>query len=731
MKYNLAKYSQLTTSGTISLEFDDLINIVSSTSANISVSSGTLYIECDLGSRVHIDELRYYTTNSGIKFYYKNESFESYTELTTYYSGSYFYTTISGYSAPRFIKTEYIATESGILNGFVVQNNEDYVDFGEDSTMTSYNINSSLEDAEAQISELFVYNSSPKTATAKVFIEPQNSAIDNILFISNNSSGPWYGIYQDEDKISGSYKWDEGSFNNTETSAEVLKLSSGNTYGTYTTKIFDLEEYQKLTYIVSDIYYPNASSILAVDAIDTYETLEVRNSNNRPLDFVTVIDLYTPDSSNKYLRHRWALDGSLESAWDTTEIWSSSGNYFDIFYDNITDDVYLIDKGFYTGYYGTTNIRFHIFRNNGNGSHYELSIYSQDYDYSCAYTTYKLCFNSYGGFWIYYHYGSDDIAKYFYLDYYNSSLSRTKRISATDSEGTFLYDMSAVYESEGDLWYTDTDQNAIYKINKSGNIIASRAETNTIRGVTALNDGGCWYISGSNLVRLNSSAVPVDSFDLGTSTASYVYLDPTGEGFWIHDSNFVIYYNSTGSQVFSVELIDLILITAITSDGVITKQHNGSTSEKPQASYISKYEKRVIRTWNYAINEGGWKGLFDSSRFGARSYTYDDINNSHSSYFPISLDNNWQNLSWNKVSLRDYNFSDELYHQLRLSLRADSSSNSPQVNGLWTQRAVELLSVPSGNYRSFYLKTDPTDLTQSDTGSYSSSIRAWWYLEEN
>ena len=731
MKYNLAKYSQLTTSGTVSITFDEIIELISSTSANVTVSSGTLYIDCDLGNRVHIDEIRYYSSISGVSFYYKNESFESFTALATYNSGSYFYTTISGYSAPRYIKIEHIITSSGVLNGFVVQNNENYVDFGDDGLTTSHNINTTLENNQVQIDELFIYNSGPKKASAKIFIEPQNSAIDSLLFISDSSDGPWYGIYQDDDHIVKASAWDNGNYSNTYEAADILLLSAGQTYGTYTTKIFEVSDNQNLTYIVSSVYYPDTSSILAVDSNDTYETLEIKSSNSRPIDFVTVIDLYNPVSSDKYLRHRYALDGSFQSNWDTTESWYSSVNYFDIFYDSITDDVYVIDKAAYSG--GNTAIRFHIFRNNGSGAHYELLIFNRDYDYNCYYTTYKLSFNENGGFWIYYYNGSDHSsdAEYFYLDYYNSILGRVSRISAPDSQGTFLYDLSAVYESNGDMWYTDRDQISIFKLDSAGTIIASKAETNDIRGVAALNDGGCWYISNDRLVRLNSSAEEIDSFDLGSDTASYVYLDPTGEGFWIHDSNYIKYFNNSGTQIFSVQIINLVLITAVTTDGVITKEHDGSTSTIPTASYISKYYQRVMRTWNYAIAEGAWKGNFDSSRFGARSYTYDDTNNNHTNHFPVAVDTDWQNLDWNKVALRDYNLSGELYHQIRLSLRADSSTNSPQVNGVWTQRAIEIPNIYPGNYGNFYLKTDSSDLTNSDIGDYTSDIRAWWYLEED
>jgi len=62
MKYSLTPYSQTisnTTEGDISLTTDEIIVLVNTTAAQISVpasgtTSGTLVLDCDLGSRVKI-----------------------------------------------------------------------------------------------------------------------------------------------------------------------------------------------------------------------------------------------------------------------------------------------------------------------------------------------------------------------------------------------------------------------------------------------------------------------------------------------------------------------------------------------------------------------------------------------------------------------------------------------------------------------------------------------------
>ena len=81
------------------------------------------------------------------------------------------------------------------------------------------------------------------------------------------------------------------------------------------------------------------------------------------------------------------------------------------------------------------------------------------------------------------------------------------------------------------------------------------------------------------------------------------------------------------------------------------------------------------------------------------------------------------------MSLRDYNFTNEQYHQIRFTLRANNSANSPEVYGLWTQRAIEIPNIYPNNYGKFYLKSDITYLSPQDIGNYTSKVRAYWLLD--
>jgi len=942
MQYNLAKYTQTasnTTEGDLSLTTDDIITILNNTDANVPMpasgtTSGTLILDSDLGARAHTGEIQYYfdspassgTVASGIKFYYRNESFEVYTSLDTYYNGSYYYTTVSGDSAPRHIRVEHtvVSGTGGYLNGFQVLNDDTYVAFGESGGKTNHHVNLSLENALVEIDEMYVQNRSPASANAKLIIEPQNTAADDILSISTTSDGPWYGVYRDEDKITGSDMWTSGTMDGVLESNNVLRLADQQAAGTYTTRIIKLDEYQNLTFNVMSydyptidpeieffddfseagvnwhvvrwyryqltyvagyidywnssgnggyfelqtnkldynygedweltfkyiyqhstgigqrtyflwpkdnfylrnsgasaadlvvngvsndltplkdwlagkgvwhnvkmrrnftrlsfkiwptasgepndwmwegyiqpeevdlpfvagiklyggadidpaadhVYYddfkitkraasfPTDGTIIATEAIDTTENIEVRSSNSDPLpreSYIWMSGTYSP--AYKYTNHSWVTDSTLAEESDDWGTWGRTSNYWEYWHDSVRDDEYIVDKPFYTA--GTTGIYFRIRRKDG--ALYSTTITNTGYVSDCFYSTYKLSPDRSGGFWINFFLSRGNINNgIYYLRYYNSTMGLVYNRQTDAGQGTFLYDMDAAYDTDGHLWYNDSDLSTIFKINSGGTILASYLATEGTRGILSLPDGGCWFIQDQALTRLDTYGEPIDVIELPTDLASYVYSDLNG-GFWLHAGQGVYHLNPDGTEDFHIVIPNLYHITVINS-GVITKEHDGSITNLPQASYVSKDHKKIVRTWAYPRTEGEYEGTFDYNRYGARSHTYDDLVDDHASHFPIAADTGWDNSEWTTVSLRDYNFTNEQYHQIRFTLRGETSWNSPEVYGLWTQRAIELPNIYPGNYGTFYLKSDVTYLAPQDVGNYTSKIRAYWLL---
>jgi len=92
MEYNLA--NNIVTSlehGNVSLNTYQLKGLIESTATILLSDTSILCVDCDLGTRIKVNDMRYYfsstsesgTVSSGIQFYYKDESFDPYYLLQT------------------------------------------------------------------------------------------------------------------------------------------------------------------------------------------------------------------------------------------------------------------------------------------------------------------------------------------------------------------------------------------------------------------------------------------------------------------------------------------------------------------------------------------------------------------------------------------------------------------------------------------------------------------------
>ncbi len=240
-QYNLiinGSLQALTTSGTgnTSLVWTQLESLQDGVTASGGVSlttSGVLYLEADLTQRIKVDGIRLYASDlsksANIKFYYKNESVDNYTLLTTQ-SGSYYYTTISDPSAPRYVRV----TVSGVaitLHEFQIFNNDYIVAFGSDgSTFAEYLENTPVgELGAAQAVELFNNGTGAMAADAYTVIDYTGDTADGYVKISSSENGTYYGITDgaliEDDLDSSTYKWTMGILSNTEESGNDIIVS--------------------------------------------------------------------------------------------------------------------------------------------------------------------------------------------------------------------------------------------------------------------------------------------------------------------------------------------------------------------------------------------------------------------------------------------------------------------------------------------------------------------------
>jgi hypothetical protein len=278
MSYNLGINSFVaanTSSGNVSLTTDQLRTILKPDMTSSVYLSGNniLYLDIDLGMRIKIDEIQYYFTStssmgsvaSGIKFYYRNDDPDSYSLLSTQID-SYYYATISGLSAPRYLRIIHTISGtsiSGTLNKIQIFNDDTIVNFGEVGTLDSEHFEMDLEEISADIREVKVFNSGPYKANAYVFLEYQGNNADTLFSISNNEDGPWYGVKDDNDLVVGYPIWNRAAALTNLYSRQNqidMSLTSGSTSGTCTTMIFEADEDQRLSNLVIEKEYPLVQS---------------------------------------------------------------------------------------------------------------------------------------------------------------------------------------------------------------------------------------------------------------------------------------------------------------------------------------------------------------------------------------------------------------------------------------------------------------------------------------
>lgn len=97
-----------------------------------------------------------------------------------------------------------------------------------------------------------------------------------------------------------------------------------------------------------------------------------------------------------------------------------------------------------------------------------------------------------------------------------------------------------------------------------------------------------------------------------------------------------------------------------------------------------------------------------------------------SPYFPHERDSFWNNLEWRKVPLKNFNFSTDLYHQVRVTLRRDSLAESPSIEGVYAYKSTDLGYIDPGMSKEFFLKVETTNSNEEILGKHASEILAFF-----
>lgn len=738
MQYNLTQHSQVvdnTSIGNVVLSTAQILDIIQTTTANSPAlfEGDILCLDCDLGARVNIGEIRYYFSSefssgavaSGIEFYYKNEDFDSYISLPVTIGASYYYTTItSGIAAPRYIRVKHTVISgtavSGTVDGFEVINEDDVVDYGTDGTRTSENFEMALLYDTEEIRPIHIFNDNDRPADAHIIVEPQGSAVDEVLSISTSQSGPWYSPVQIANMIAGTNRWDTGNYLYTEETFEQLGIVTGSGIGTYTTRIFDTLDTQKFTYLNLDTTYPESGLIVAVSFDDSQETIEIRSSNTQPMDYITYRKpFYLANGGvGSYLKYRdrSIYDNSIIHISQGTDLANTQHDYINDNYakfhiDRNTRKCYIMFKWNHSHLYDYDHITIGRYSKNGN-TEAVLDLVS-DYEGYGAINIFSVLNSAQEGLWFYCYQlrstGAFNQGTGYYLMHHDQSMTRTLRLY---SDVGFIYEMDIVYDT-GDLWYSDPVNYQAIKLDVDGNILATQQFTDDTRGIVATDDGGCWVIQGSKIFNLDSDGTVVDEIDLTDTATNLSRLAWDGDdALWVTDGTYVRRVLLDGRINFSVDLTFQATELQAYDTGVACFCIDRGWR------FVSKADRRVIYTLENATGK--------NMHIGVEGASFDNL--IYADEFPIDFDSYWTTLEWNTAAIDYYLMPEGKYNQIRLTLRANDVLTSPIVNGLYLNESIQLQNVPANSYKTMYMKADTTAQDESDSGAYTSNLKTWWYI---
>ncbi len=745
MKFNLLETGYLTVSGTVYLSLEDMSYILSASgTVTVSGSGGdNITFYGDIVDRISIDQIRYYFTSaassstvaSGIHFYYKDDAADSYINLTTNIGEGYYYAIVPGLSAPRYIMLNHTLSGTSIIGqivGFKVLNDDSVVDFGTDGTKTMDTTMTSLNylNYSDYIKEIPVYNSGDTTATAHIFLEPQYEDVDELISISDSEDGPWVQARNVNYIISNGDNWDAGQYNNTSTSEIAdgkLRISSGQTVGTYTTPIFK-NDTVRFAYI--DMLQTAVSgSIVAVDSDDYISTIQIRSSSTKPIDYNVyrkfMAVLPSPGPVHYYYR-----DYLLSTDTLVFDSYVENGDYFADDFSSGTYTYYrklvvcsinvngeCVFLHVWSGSSGRGGIELFLLYNNG------LLKASKDlknnFNASNGYKTYFIELDSDMNIWLYVYF--PDVSYLgpagYYLLHYNSVFTL---LYSEYSSSNFIAGCDTVKDSSGALWYSRiTGTQAIIKISSTGEILVTYDSVLDVGRLCATEDGGCWFIDGNVLYKLDSDGVLEDSitnleiaYDL-----TWVITDKSDSNFlWIVDGAYIKLISLDGRVYRSIYFEGFTIIRMHSNTEYLTVYCYETSTSNYSTKIIGRAAGGIVKTLmedTMPYNPGMNVVSYDNPILG-------DI-------IPLSDDPIWNDdLEWNKAVTENAILPREEYNQLKLTLRRPSVDiDSPTVENIYYQDNVELSDIYPGQSKTLYLKISLPD-GMTILGSYESMLKVWW-----
>ena len=712
MQYNLVRngyFASSTVSGTgdVSLTWPQLESLMDGnlTSSGVSItSSGILYLQVDLSQRVKIDDIKLYagdlTKSANIKFYYKDEVGDSYTELATY-SGSYYYAEIPGISAPRFVQVTVSGADIDLYE-LVIYNDDYIVAFGTDGQMYADYMNDSPIGREGDPQAVPIYNNDTTgpPVTGYATVDYTGTDADNYMKISTSENGTYYGVSDgvllEDNGLNSTYIWDMGQYDNTIIVGNKLILDTPTiSGGTYTSPIFKKDDGYSSSYFVIDVDTVSGTTSVSYDENSYNGTIRVRSDDTEPIILNEVYWNVSKTGGNDMYVYKYNLDTG------------DGGDWVGLISSDIFSDTSGTAVNRRTGHVAMSHDRYEIGKSGDDSSY--IYIYDRDgsvlYSKSGSYYRYysfnvNMEFDINGGIW---GYGTDAD----YLIHFDNQLTST---IYSESGVDYIYDFAVELNGDG-IWYTDESTDFVVHLDTSGNTIG-QISLDTPRAICGTNDNGCWVIdNGDKYAR---------RYGYNSGFAQSVYLDRTAvcmaadyeDGFWYATPSYVYHVNSGGVEVSS---------TAISSSSRLKPMQGGCVSwcqSTYQVRYINS-DGALVRTINAPSSDNGFPAVF--------SHSYNDFVSYNTFDLPADNDPVWGvngSLEWKEVRKDGYFLYKKQYHQVELTLRSDQEGVYPYVNKVIMSPAIQVQDIPSQSYKNVYVKTDIP--AAADPVDHEARLKVWW-----
>jgi hypothetical protein len=188
--------------------------------------------------------------------------------------------------------------------------------------------------------------------------------------------------------------------------------------------------------------------------------------------------------------------------------------------------------------------------------------------------------------------------------------------------------------------------------------------TEDLGGLCVLYDGTVWYANGKDLYHLKETGLMDDTKTLtDVADDKFIVIASDGDGseaLWglenFYVSRIIISGVNKGQKDFSV-YVDYAARLYPVRNGVWVWCADIDNPGDSYMRYISKANKRVDEEYKLDYN----------STPGVLEHTYEDP--LYASKMPLSIDQDWSNLEWNKVNTESFILSEDNYHQAKVTLR--------------------------------------------------------------